>query len=331
MLELTSILIPCFRSAPWLEETLDSALLQRDVPLDIVVVDDGSPDESLTIARRYERHGVRVIEQPNRGAGAARNVALRVARGQYLQFLDADDLLSPTKIAEQVALLRSQPPNRVAISRTVHFADGMDPQTGVLNDCGPWFNTDDPAAWLIELLGPDGNGAMVQTSAYLVPRDVAERAGPWEEFESPDDDGEYFGRVLLASSGIVRSEPAVSYYRKHEGGTSLSGARSAERQRGAIRSLDLRMKALLAVRDTPRVRRGFARAYMDRAVLAYPAYPEVAEAALERVDQLGGTNWLPAVGGRGITLVRDLLGWKAARRASTCWQRVKHLSLPRRG
>ena len=72
MSPLVSILIPCYNAAPWLAATLDSALAQTHPRTEIIVVDDGSSDHSLAIARTFEPHGVRVVTQPNAGASAAR-------------------------------------------------------------------------------------------------------------------------------------------------------------------------------------------------------------------------------------------------------------------
>jgi glycosyltransferase involved in cell wall biosynthesis len=318
---LVSVLIACYNAAPWVGATLDSVLAQAGAEVEVLVVNDGSTDDSARILAAYERRGVRVITQANAGLGAARNTLVENALGEYLQFLDADDLLDPGKTAEQLQVLSALPPGRVAISRTVHFRDGSEPSTGVRDDNGPWLDTEDPAHWLIELFGPDGRGGMVHPGAYLVPREVAERAGPSECFRSYDADGEYFGRVLLASSGIVRTAPSVSYYRKFANRSSMSGGKSADLHWGALQSLDLRAAALLSVRDTERARRGLARGYLECAVMAYPRFPGVTSAALERVERLGGTDYVPGLGGRTINLVRDVAGWKVARRLSGWWNR----------
>ncbi|MCX6954347.1 MAG: glycosyltransferase family A protein, partial [Verrucomicrobia bacterium] len=100
---LVSVVIPCFNSARWLPATLDSVLAQTWPRVEIIVVDDGSRDDSLAVARRYASRGVRVESIANSGAAAARNHGLALARGDYLQFLDADDLLAPDKLEKQLA------------------------------------------------------------------------------------------------------------------------------------------------------------------------------------------------------------------------------------
>jgi glycosyltransferase involved in cell wall biosynthesis len=99
-----SILIPCRNAAPYLAATLESACGQSVPAAEILVVNDGSTDDSVEIARRFAPK-VTVIDGPGRGASAARNQATHQARGRYLQYLDADDLLEPHALATRVDAL----------------------------------------------------------------------------------------------------------------------------------------------------------------------------------------------------------------------------------
>src|SRR5689334_8631307 len=95
-LPLVSVIIPCYNSGRWIAEAIDSALSQTYEPLEVVVVDDGSSDDSLPIIRSFES---RIIWRsgPNRGGNAARNLGFSVSTGTYIQWLDADDTLVPEK------------------------------------------------------------------------------------------------------------------------------------------------------------------------------------------------------------------------------------------
>ena len=104
MKPLVSILVPAYNAAPYIAETLDSALAQTWQNIEIVVVDDGSRDDTLAIAKTYESKRVKVISQENKGASTARNRALKAAQGDFIQYLDADDLLAPDKIERQLKL-----------------------------------------------------------------------------------------------------------------------------------------------------------------------------------------------------------------------------------
>jgi GT2 family glycosyltransferase len=97
-----SISIPCFNSARWLKQAIESALAQSWPAKEVIVVDDGSTDESVAVAQKFG-DDIQLIVTENRGGNHARNCALQNACGEWIQFLDADDYLEPEKIARQFA------------------------------------------------------------------------------------------------------------------------------------------------------------------------------------------------------------------------------------
>ena len=105
MQPLVSILIPAFNAERFIAETIESALGQTWRRKEIIVVDDGSTDRTLALAKDFGSRTVSVITQANLGAAAARNKAFSRAQGDYIQWLDADDLLAPDKIANQIRAL----------------------------------------------------------------------------------------------------------------------------------------------------------------------------------------------------------------------------------
>src|SRR2546430_15740196 len=116
MSPLVSILIPAYNAQSSLADTLESALAQTWPHKEIIVVDDGSKDATLAVAKRFLSRGVVVHSQPNQGASATRNKAFSLSKGQYIQWLDADDLLSPDKIALQMAALPNTGSRRTLLS-----------------------------------------------------------------------------------------------------------------------------------------------------------------------------------------------------------------------
>ena len=101
-------MIATFNHGRFLPDALESAVAQTLQGVEIIVVDDGSTDDTSAVLARYAGK-VRIVRQPNRGLAAARNTGLATARGRYVSFLDADDVLMPTKLAEQQALLERAP------------------------------------------------------------------------------------------------------------------------------------------------------------------------------------------------------------------------------
>lgn len=300
---LVSIIIPCHNAGRWLGATLRSALGQTWPATEIIVINDGSTDDSLAAAKQFEPQGVRVVDQPNRGASAARNHGLSLARGEFIQFLDADDLISPEKIGAQVELLRDRPAGTVATCAWGRFQD--DPRTARFVDDAV-FRDFVPVDFLV--LAGD-TGAMMHPSCWLLPRAVVDRAGPWDESLSLNDDGEYFARALLASAGMAYAATGRSYYRSGLPG-SLSQQRGERARRSQFRSLELITQHLLAAEDTPRTRQAAAN-YFQRFIHDFFPFPaDLMKAAAARVGTLGGaTLGLPPMGARTAALARAL-GWK---------------------
>lgn len=111
-LELVTVVIPCFHQAHFLDEAIESVLAQTHPRVEVVVVDDGSPDNVEEVAGRYP--GVRCLRQPNGGLAAARNAGLEQARGEFVLFLDADDRLLPAAVETGLRELRAQPEAEMA-------------------------------------------------------------------------------------------------------------------------------------------------------------------------------------------------------------------------
>lgn len=313
---MVSIIIPAYNSGKHLAESIESALAQTWTKKEIIVVDDGSADNSFSIAEKYaEIPGVKVIRQENKGASGARNTGLKEAKGDYIQFLDADDLLSPDKIEGQIMVLNGSS-TQLAICRTIHFNDGEDCQNGI--ETRDWFCTDytDPVDFLTKLYAGDevlpGYGGMVTIHSWLTPRKLIDAVGPWNERLSLDDDGEFFCRVILASEGIKFSHVGFNYYRKFDSQQSLSAQKSKKGMESAILAIDLKLGYIKAKSQNSLIDRVFAKHYWWTGVLAYPRFKDLSKYCIEKAKELGysGEKY---VGGPGGHAIAGVLGWKAAR------------------
>lgn len=123
MSPVVSIIIPCYNQSAFLAETLDSVVAQSFGDWECVVVDDGSTDSSLTIARSYVEKDERfsVIEQENQGPAAARNNGIKNTSGKYILPLDGDDIIAPTYIEKAVSFLDSHPNVKLCYCRAEYF------------------------------------------------------------------------------------------------------------------------------------------------------------------------------------------------------------------
>jgi glycosyltransferase involved in cell wall biosynthesis len=315
---LVSVLVPAYNAEATLAATLDSALAQTYPHVEVVVVDDGSRDGTLAVARRYEARGVAVVEQgANRGQTATLNRALAAVHpdAAFVQYLDADDLLGPTKVEVQVRRLLAEPPGTLATAAWARFYD--DPAAAVFGAHHDHRDYADPIDWLVD--DWTGQGTM-PPGAWLFPRAVVDAVGPWHEGLSLNNDMEYFTRAILAATGIAFCGDARVYYRS--GHASLSGRRDAAAMASQREVIRLSTERLLAREDSDRARRASACYWQFLALEAYPDHPAVAAEAEARAAALGGGALRPS-GGRLYNAVRDVAGWKAAARVQRAADRLR--------
>ncbi|HAJ61126.1 MAG TPA: glycosyl transferase family 2 [Cyanobacteria bacterium UBA8543] len=305
-MSLVSILIPCYNAEQWIAKTLESAIAQTWQNKEIILVDDGSTDNSLAIAKCFESPIVKVIHQENQGASAARNRALREAQGDLLQYLDADDLLAADKIERQMQRLDEGYSDFVASGEWGRFYNSPMEANFIPE---PVWNDMSPVDWLV--CSWEGGG-MMHPAAWLVPRAIASSAGSWNETLSVNDDGEYFCRVLLASKGVKFCSGAKSYYRSGISG-SLSGKTSKTGWESAFRSMELCINHLLNREDNPKVRHACATALQRFVYGAYPDEIDLVKKAEAKAKSLGGSDLKPG-GGSIFQLIAKILGWKLAKK-----------------
>jgi glycosyltransferase involved in cell wall biosynthesis len=125
---LISCIVPVFNGERYLAEALNSIIAQPHRPLEIIVADDGSSDETASVARGYGAQ-VRYLRQPNQGPAAARNLGLSRAQGDFIAFLDADDLWHPEKLGRQMARFRARPELEYCITHVQNFRTPKDGAT----------------------------------------------------------------------------------------------------------------------------------------------------------------------------------------------------------
>lgn len=304
---LVSILIPCYNAESWLAETLESALQQTWKNTEIIIVDDGSSDGSFAVAKKFESRGVKVIRQTNRGASTARNRALQEAQGDFIQYLDADDLLAPDKIELQMRLLNcDRNSDYIASGAWARFY--KTPSETLFIPQPLWIDMS-PVEWLI--CSWEGYW-MMHPAAWLVPCKIANKAGPWIENLSLNDDGEYFCRILLASQGAKFSSEAKSYYRSGNS-NSLSGSKSRKAWESAFLALELGTNNLLLKEDSPRTRHACATVFQRFIYEVYPDVPDLQKKAECKVQKFGGSDLTPS-GGPMFKLISVFLGWKLAKK-----------------
>jgi glycosyltransferase involved in cell wall biosynthesis len=319
-----SILIPAYNSERWLAETLSSAIDQTWPRKEIIVVDDGSRDRTFEIANSFSVRGVKVVKQANGGAPAARNAALALAQGDYIQWLDADDLLHPRKIEHQMAAV----------------ADGTGDRTLLTASWGKFFFSTgrarfEPDALWQERLGPvdwilarfDHN-VWMNPAVWLVSRRLSEAAGPWDVRlgSSGDDDGEYICRVVAAGDGVRFVRDAQCYYRIGTAGSLNWNMETSNKPlESLLLSLQLSIDHLLSLEDSPRTRAAALRHLATFNAYFYAAPERYQERLSAIAARLGGTLRRPGPGWK-YAVVEKALGPQATRAVMRNWRAGKLLA-----
>jgi glycosyltransferase involved in cell wall biosynthesis len=317
MKPLVSILIPAYNAEKWLADTLQSAIAQTWPRKEIIVVDDGSSDHTMAVARRFESDGVQVFTQTNAGAAAARNKAFSLCQGDYIQWLDADDLLAPDKITRQLGVLADHADERIVLSgawgRFMHRYYRAEFVSTPL-----WCDLS-PAEWLLRQME---HNIYMQTATWLVSRELTEAAGPWDTRLLGDDDGEYFSRVLLASGG-TRFVPDARVYYRMSGASSLSYIGKSDKKRDAQwLSMKLHIAYLRSLEDDDRVRAACVTYLQNWMGFFYPERLDLFEQAKLVACELGGQLEPPKFSWKyaGINAV---FGWRLARHAQVVLPRIR--------
>lgn len=308
MAELVSILIPAYNAERWIRDCLVSALSQTWRRKEVIVVDDGSSDRTVEVARMFESEHVRILMQANRGASAARNLALSVAQGDYIQWLDADDVLLPGKIAAQMA--EAGPGARCRTLFSGEWAEFYRyPGAAVSMQNSLWEDLL-PTEWLYR---KTARNAWMAIETWLVSRWLTEAVGPWNENLHRDNDGEYFNRVVAKADQIRFVAGARALQRK--GVLGISSFRTLNDRKlesllfAALAQIDL----LRALEDSPRTRAACLSLLSRTSTYFYPERPDLLD-QLDRVSRsLGGVLLRPALGWK-CRFVEMVVGPNAAKR-----------------
>jgi len=317
---LVSILIPAYNAEKWIADTLRSAIAQTWEPKEIIVVDDGSTDGTLAVAKQFESSNLRVVTQENQGAAAARNKAFSLCQGDFIQWMDADDLLAPDKISKQLDELDRLPSRRTLLlsawGKFLHWHHRAQfVPTSLWRDLSP-------REFLFHKLM---DNVFMQTATWLVSRELTEAAGPWDTRLLGDDDGEYFCRVLLASDGTRFVPEARVYYRSHAAASLSYVGHSPTKIEAHWLSMQLHIKYLRSLEDSERTRSACLK-YLQRGLIHfYAERPDLLRQVEKLAKDLDGELQVPRLSWK-YAWIQTLFGWRSAVRTQD-WLRTLRWSV----
>lgn len=197
---VVSVIIASYNYAQFIGETLDSLIAQTHENWECIIVDDGSTDNTAEVVADYSKRDARIkyIYQRNAGQAAARNSALKIVKGDYIQFLDADDLLEPQKLERQVEYLKSHSDTDIVYGETRYFrTEFPHERRHSLWDDIPWMpKLSGRGSLLIKSLIHNN---IVTVSSPLLRKSVVDLVGDFDPRLNPLEDWDYWMRCAIAN------------------------------------------------------------------------------------------------------------------------------------
>jgi glycosyltransferase involved in cell wall biosynthesis len=320
MAELVSILIPAYNAEKWIDATIKSALDQTWPNKEIIIVDDGSSDDTLGIIKKYESKKVKLVTQRNTGACGARNKALTFAQGSYIQWLDADDLLAPDKIAKQLENVEDG--NSSLILRTAAFGTFYYRHNKAKFIPTLLWQNLQPIDWMLIKLGEN---TWMNPTSWIVSRKLTELSGPWDErlTISGDDDGEYILRVVAKSQGVEFVSESKCFYRiGNIGSLDWTMGTSDNKLESLLLSMKLSINHLLSLEYSDRTKRAIIGYLQTWLALFYPEKTGMVDEVLKLIQEMGGKMTAPNINWKYYPMEK-LLGTVITKKIMTNWRKSK--------
>lgn len=239
---LVSVIVPTYNRAHLIIETLDSVFAQTYRPIELLIIDDGSTDNTAEVVREWkEQHeedgfAIHFFTQENRGAPAARNLGLIESRGEFIQFLDSDDLIHSEKHSKQVAAFRSTEAAEYVFSQNALFSDKKDWSLAP-------YSTNELDASLEHHVSARN---FIGTADGVYRRNICLKIGPWNESLKRGQEREYNTRMLMAASRTRRVQGVYTLVRIHDSGRISDQASTAAGVRAATEATQAVARSLLA-------------------------------------------------------------------------------------
>lgn len=287
-----SILIPVYNSESYVEETLSSILNQSYNNIEIILVDDGSTDDSYSIIKKYESDNVKIFKQENSGACKARNYAFELSSGDFIQYLDADDLLSEDFVLNKVNYFLKYGKNIIVTSVIKRFYNSIYNSNKISTKINK--NYQEGKSLIIDMAKYQQPS---QVSSWMISRDLQLKSGKWNEELLRNQDGEMFIRLLLNCDGVYCSLNSTSFYRIVT--NSISSDFSKDKINSLFTSYDSYRLNILNHFDTSEAKLAIQRFYLS-ILLIHNKFDK--ELYYKTNDRIKDFNIRPSFG--GVFLIR---------------------------
>jgi glycosyltransferase involved in cell wall biosynthesis len=312
---LVSTIIPVYNRAAMLRDAVGCALAQTYRPIEIIIVDDGSTDDTPLVCRELaEAHPgiVGVLRQANAGPGAAREAGRGQAHGEFLQYLDSDDFLQPRKFERQVAALREYPECGAAYCKTHEYVIGENRGEAASFRTGERLDTLFP-----DLL----SGRIWHTVTPLFRRTLSDAVGPWSDLRQ-EEDWEYDARVAATGTRLAWVPEFLADHRHHSGpragGDSLNDPRKMRWRHQAHMLIYRHARRAGVGLDDPHMRRYARELFLLARQCGAAGLPAESRELFDLAREASGATPDKRWGFRLYRAAAAVLGWRQAGRLA-CW------------
>lgn len=321
---LVSIIIPNYNSEPFLEACLDSVLNQTYKNWECIIVDDGSTDSTVDLTCSY-------IENDNRfklyfrnrlpkGAPTCRNIGITKAKGDYIMFLDADDIIKENKIESQINILNGSTSDIALCNCYLFWSNDLTKIEKLYVKDSSFIA---PAIdWMVELLI---SGRFITPHSWLVPKRIIEKTGFWNETLIKNQDGEYFIRIINNSEKVKFATDTDVYYRKGVP-SSITASNTKEKAKSVLRSFYTYVD-IFEERKPKKYEKALSKLFYGFYYYYYPEYWDLLKEARHRAQQYSKVPLKP-FGSKKVMALSRYIGWKRAKELEFVFQSFKRRFLP---
>lgn len=315
--QLISVIVPCYNAGYYIGEAIESVLKQTLRSFELILINDGSTDDTEEIIQKFQDERIRYIYQSNKGQAAACNRGLREANGDYIKFFDADDVMNPEHLAAQLAVIESDT-TTVACCAWARFYNDI-PYSAEFKERD--VNREEiPLNWLKHTLSQRYD--MMPGWLWLIPKKIMDQAGGWDEELTLNNDFEFSIRVLLHASAVKFAPNAKLFYRSAQA-YSLSSKRTEKAYQSAFLSAQKGCSYLLKKEDSEEMKRLCANKFLFWMYDIYPNYPALIEVMGAEVKKLGGGDRKIGGQSRIMHFLQSAVGWKVAKRIWLFFHKTK--------
>lgn len=319
MKPLISIIIPVYNSEKYIQDTLESCLDQTYTNIEIIIVNDGSIDRSEEIINGFNDIRIKYFKITNSGPCYARNFGIKKASGDLFQFLDADDILENRKLELQVKSYRANG-DEFVYSGIMGFI--INDQKNLEPDFDFYYKNLKVESYFRAMFSHFGK--YYTTGMWLIPRFLIEKTHGWDEKVLINNDGEYFSRIILFSSGVIFCPGSIFYYRRDVPMSVSKGFNSKKIYESWLYSYSCYAKYFQFFLEPSSANELGREALSVYYCNSYPNYPDLLDKCKQQIRQLGYHS--PAAhGGKAFKIISILIGIDNALKIRTLKDKRKQL------